>query len=61
VLACKSELQQQVDPQDALKVLKQYDVRLVEVALSQDAGKDRIKRAFSWLLQAVRDRCVWVA
>lgn len=57
VLACKSDLTQEIDPQAALEVLRKYDVGLVEVSLVKDGGKEKMKRSFDWLLRAVlRDR-----
>jgi hypothetical protein len=53
VLACNSDLPRQVEPENALEVLQQYDVGLVEVAKAQEKGKEKIKRAFSWLITAV--------
>lgn len=54
VLACKSDLPRQVDPQFALEVIQQYDAGLVEVTNSTDAGKEKMRRSFQWLLKAVR-------
>ena len=57
VLACNSDLHRQVEPQKALEVLQQYNVGLVEVAKAQEQGREKIKRAFEWLMKAVfRDR-----
>ncbi|KAL0571812.1 hypothetical protein V5O48_010142 [Marasmius crinis-equi] len=56
VLACKSDLERQVDPQTAAEVLQQYDAGLVEVN-SSEQGKEKMKRSFDWILKAViRDR-----
>ena len=61
VLACNSDLQRQVEPQKALEVLQQYDVGLVEVAKTQEQGREKIKRAFEWLIKAVfRDRSSFI-
>lgn len=57
VLACKSDLEHQVEPERALEVLQQYDVGLVEVAKAEEHGKEKMRRTFGWLLKAVfRDR-----
>ena len=57
VLACNSDLPRQVEPENALEVLQQYDVGLVEVARAQEQGKEKSRRAFEWLIKAVfRDR-----
>lgn len=53
VLACKSDLVRQVDPERALEVLQRYDVGLVEVAHTQELGKEKMKRSFDWLLRSV--------
>lgn len=56
VLACKSDLKHQVEPEKALEVLQCYDVGLVEVAKIEH-GKEKMRRTFGWLLKAVfRDR-----
>jgi hypothetical protein len=64
VLACKSDLEHQVEPEKALEVLQQYDVGLVEVAKAKEHGKEKMGRTFGWLLKAVfRDRssCLFVS
>ncbi|KAJ4486179.1 ras guanine nucleotide exchange factor domain-containing protein [Lentinula aciculospora] len=56
VIACKSDLEQEVDPLVASATLLQYDVGLVEVNLSE-RGKIKMKQSFDYLLMAiVRDR-----
>uniref|UniRef100_A0A0W0G3J5 Ras GEF n=1 Tax=Moniliophthora roreri TaxID=221103 RepID=A0A0W0G3J5_MONRR len=56
VIACKSDLDRQVDPETAAEVLQQYDAGLVEVN-SGEAGREKMKRSFDWILKAVvRDR-----
>jgi hypothetical protein len=58
VLACKSDLDRQVEPQKALQVLQKYDVGLVEVANNTE-GKEKMRRSFDWLLKAIyRERSV---
>lgn len=57
VLACNSDLPRRVEPENALEVLQQYDVGLVEVAKVQEQGREKSRRAFEWLINAVfRDR-----
>jgi hypothetical protein len=53
VLACKTDLVPQVLPQHALAALKQYDVGLVEVSKFDLIGKEKMKRAFDWLVRAI--------
>lgn len=61
VLACKSDLQRQVEPERALDVLQPYDVGLVEVAKMNDQGKDKMRRTFAWILKAVaRERRLYL-
>ncbi|KAK7058945.1 hypothetical protein VNI00_001569 [Paramarasmius palmivorus] len=56
VLACKSDLERQVDPETAAEVLHNYDAGLVEVS-SGEGGREKMKRSFDWILKAVvRDR-----
>jgi hypothetical protein len=60
VLACKSDLERQVEPQKALEILQLYDVGLVEVSNTQE-GKEKMRRSFDWLLKAIfRDRSVYL-
>jgi len=62
VLACNSDLPRQVEPENALEVLQQYDVGLVEVAKAQEQGRDKSKRTFTWLIKAVfRDRSSFIS
>ncbi|GLB36172.1 putative guanine nucleotide exchange factor for Ras-like small GTPases [Lyophyllum shimeji] len=57
VLACKSDLPHEVEPEKALEVLEQYDVGLVEVAKTTENGKGKMRRTFEWILKAVaRDK-----
>ena len=53
VLACKSDLQRQIEPEKALNVLQPYDVGLVEVAKTHEQGKDKMRRAFGWILKVI--------
>ena len=53
VLACKSDLKRQVEPEKALDVLQPFDVGLVEVAKAHDLGKDKMRRTFAWILKAI--------
>ncbi|KAF8078601.1 ras guanine nucleotide exchange factor domain-containing protein [Lyophyllum atratum] len=57
VLACKSDLPHEVEPERALEVLEQYDVGLVEVAKAHEKGMSKMRRTFEWILKAVaRDK-----
>lgn len=59
VLACKSDLDKQVNPSEALTALKRlsvsihYDVGLVETTASNAEGKDKIRTAFEWLFHTL--------
>lgn len=53
MLACKSEGDQRVNPSEALALLKPYDIGLVEATTSNEAGKERIRKAFQWVLKAI--------
>ncbi|KAJ7225494.1 ras guanine nucleotide exchange factor domain-containing protein [Mycena pura] len=54
VLACKSDLERQVDPQGAATdFLQLYDNGLVEVSNAQESGKKKMRQAFEWLIKAV--------
>jgi hypothetical protein len=52
-LACKADLESQVEPEYASNLLKQYRAGLVEVTVTNDVGRDKLKRSFDWLLKAV--------
>ena len=54
VLACKSDLEREIDPQSALEVIQHYDVGLVEVSHATDQGREKMRRSFQWLLKAIR-------
>ncbi|KIY71610.1 ras GEF [Cylindrobasidium torrendii FP15055 ss-10] len=57
VVACKSDLPKAVDPLTSVEILLQYDVGLIEVNNTSDAGTGKMRRSFDWLLKAVlRDR-----
>ncbi|EKM83863.1 hypothetical protein AGABI1DRAFT_32846 [Agaricus bisporus var. burnettii JB137-S8] len=53
VLACKADLDPQVEPEYASSLLQQYRAGLVEVSVHSDFGRDKLKRSFDWLLKAV--------
>jgi hypothetical protein len=52
VLACKSDLDREVEPLTAIAVLGKYDVGLVEVSITHE-GKEKMRRSFDWLLRAI--------
>ncbi|CCM01971.1 uncharacterized protein FIBRA_04044 [Fibroporia radiculosa] len=56
VVACKSDLEfeRRVDPGRAFANLQQYDVGLVEVTVANLDGRDKIRRAFEWLVRAIK-------
>ncbi|KAF5355854.1 hypothetical protein D9756_003782 [Leucocoprinus leucothites] len=53
VLACKADLDPQIQPDFASSFLNQYRAGLVEVSVVNDAGRDKLRRSFDWLLKAV--------
>ncbi|TFK77078.1 ras GEF [Pluteus cervinus] len=54
VLACKSDIiPRQIEPQEALEVLQQYDVGLIEISDATEADRDKVKRSFDFLLRSV--------
>lgn len=64
VLACKSDLKRQVEPERALEIFQPYDAGLVEVSKTLEQGKDKMRRTFAWILKAVvRDKrwCLWLS
>ncbi|KAI0778171.1 ras GEF [Trametes elegans] len=52
-IACKTDLPQRVDPQEALSLLKYYDVGLVEASIVSESSKEKIRKAFEWLIAAI--------
>ena len=42
-----------VHPQDAIAMLAQYDVGLIEVSTATELGKERIRKAFQWVFKAI--------
>ncbi|KDQ63732.1 hypothetical protein JAAARDRAFT_29764 [Jaapia argillacea MUCL 33604] len=64
VVACKSDLETRVEPRKANLLCRSYDVGIVEVSSSSDAGKEKMRRSFDWLLHAVfkdrRTSFMWV-
>jgi hypothetical protein len=54
VLASKSDLEKQVDPQMAIEIIQQYDVGLVEVTNATAAGREKMQRSFQWIMKSIR-------
>lgn len=52
-LACKSDLERQIDPEEAVAILRPYDVGLVEVTTVDDMGKTKLQQSFHFLLKAI--------
>ncbi|KAF5390357.1 hypothetical protein D9757_002906 [Collybiopsis confluens] len=52
VIACKSDMEGQVDPGLASEILSQYGAGLVEVNYSE-SGRGKIKKSFQFLLQVI--------
>ncbi|KAF9015183.1 ras guanine nucleotide exchange factor domain-containing protein [Cyathus striatus] len=53
VLACKVDLERQLEPEKALEILQPYDVGLVEVTSALDGGKSKMRQSFDFLLKAI--------
>lgn len=53
VLACKADMEAQIKPDHASKLLEPFRIGLVEVTVHNEFGKDKLKRSFDWLLKAV--------
>lgn len=60
VLACKSDLERQVNAQSALQIIQQYDAGLVEVSSMTEQGREKMKRSFQWLLRSIMTRMCFV-
>ncbi|KAI0695598.1 ras guanine nucleotide exchange factor domain-containing protein [Cytidiella melzeri] len=55
VFACKSDLERQVDPNNATRILHQYDVGLIEATAMHEHGKKKIRDGFDWMFKAIID------
>lgn len=53
VLSCKADLSHEVEPYDAMKMLKRYDTGLIEVSSTTDQGKERMDQSFRYLLKVI--------
>jgi len=53
VLACKADLDLQIEPAFVSGLLNQYRAGLVEVSTVSDAGRAKLRRSFDWVLKAV--------
>lgn len=53
VLACKSDLERQVDPELILELITRNDSGLVEASKESKGGKDKMRRSFEWLIIAI--------
>ncbi|KAF8168080.1 ras guanine nucleotide exchange factor domain-containing protein [Crassisporium funariophilum] len=52
VLACKADLQHQIEPSDVSRMLKEYDAGLIETS-TVDGRKEKMKQSFAYMLMAV--------
>jgi hypothetical protein len=52
-LACKCDLENLLDLKRVYEQLSMIDIGLVKVTISTDAGKNRLRLAFDWLLRAI--------
>ena len=53
VLACKADLNLQIEPGFVSSLLNQYRAGLVEVSAVSDTGRAKLRRSFDWVLKAV--------
>jgi len=53
VLSCKADLPHEVEPNDAVEMLKRYDTGLIEVSSTTNQGKERMDQSFRYLLRAI--------
>jgi hypothetical protein len=51
--ACKCDLENVVDLKMVHERLTKLDIGLVQVTVSDEAGKNRLRLAFEWLLRAI--------
>jgi hypothetical protein len=52
-LACKCDLENLLDLKRVHERLSMFDIGLVKVTISNEAGKNRLRLAFDWLLRAI--------
>jgi hypothetical protein len=65
VLACKADLDPQIEPGKVAEDLKvRYDVGLIEVHKASEPGKTKMRQSFDFLLKAIfrarREACLTV-
>lgn len=53
VLQCKSDLEHEIEPRDALSMLERYDTGLIEVTNLSQTGKEKMRQSFHYMLKAV--------
>ena len=53
VLSCKADLPHEVEPFDAVEMLKRYDTGLIEVSSTTNQGKERMDQSFRYLLRTI--------
>lgn len=53
ILACKSDLHRAVSPSRANAIGREYDIGLIEVSITTDAGKGKIRNCFVWEIKAI--------
>ncbi|KIM48182.1 hypothetical protein M413DRAFT_61272, partial [Hebeloma cylindrosporum] len=53
VLSCKADLPHEMEPNDAVEILKDYDTGLIEVSSTTDPGREKMVQSFQYLLKAI--------
>ncbi|KAH8835252.1 ras guanine nucleotide exchange factor domain-containing protein [Flagelloscypha sp. PMI_526] len=52
VLACKTDLGWEIDPELAYQATQTYHNGMIDVTTADEAGKDKMRKAFDWILKA---------
>jgi len=52
-IACKCDLDDLLDLKKVHERLTKFDIGLIKVTISNEAGKNRLRLAFDWLLRAI--------
>lgn len=53
LVACKSDLEAEVDPHESLATAQDYRAGFVEVTSNHESGKERMHRCFEWIVNRI--------
>lgn len=53
VIACKTDLEARMMPDEAQSHIKKFNVGIVEVTVATKAGRDKMRSSISWLFNSM--------